>query len=74
MKIFDCVTFFEENRLMELRFNILNNYVDKFIICEAKYNHQGVKKKINFNKNNLTKFKKKITHIIEKKFTKNLKP
>ena len=59
MKIFDCVTFFEENRLMELRFNILNNYVDKFIICEAKYNHQGVKKKININKNNFQKFKKK---------------
>ena len=74
MKIFDCVTFFEENRLMELRFNILNNYVDKFIICEAKYNHQGVKKKINFNKNNFPKFKKKITHIIVEKFPKNLNP
>ena len=74
MKIFDCVTFFEENRLMELRFNILNNYVDKFIICEAKYNHQGVKKKINFNKNNFPKFKKKIKHIIVEKFPKNLNP
>ena len=72
MKIFDCVTFFEENRLMELRFNILNNYVDKLIICDAKYNHQRLKKKINFTKNNFTKFTKKITNIIEKKFQKNL--
>ena len=48
MKIFDCVTFFEENRQINLRFNILNNYVDYFIVCEGKYDHQGKKKKINY--------------------------
>ena len=47
MKIFDCVTFFEENRQMDLRFNILDNYVDHFYVCEGKYDHQGRKKKIN---------------------------
>lgn len=72
MKIFDCVTFFEENRLMELRFNILNNYVDHFIVCEGKFDHQGRKKKINFDKNKYQKFKKKITHIIVDKFPKNI--
>ena len=45
MKIFDCVTFFEENRQMNLRFNILDNYVDQFVVCEGKYDHQGRKKK-----------------------------
>jgi len=74
MKIFDCVTFFEEHRQMRLRFNILNNYVDYFVICESKYNHQGKKKKINFNKNNYPKLKKKIKHIIVDKFPKNLNP
>ena len=74
MKIFDCVTFFEENRLMELRFNILNDYVDHFIVCEGKFDHQGRKKKINFNKNNYPKFKKKIIHIIVGEFPKNLNP
>ena len=59
MKIFDCVTFFEENRLMELRFNILNNYVDHFIVCEGKFDHQGRRKEINFDKNKYPKFKKK---------------
>ena len=72
MKIFDCVTFFEENRLMELRFNILNDYVDHFIVCEGKFDHQGRKKKINFDKNKYRKFKKKITHIIVDKFPKNI--
>ena len=74
MKIFDCVTFFEENRQMNLRFNILDNYVDQFIVCEGKYDHQGHKKRINFNKNKYPKFKKKITHIIVEDFPKNLNP
>ena len=74
MKIFDCVTFFEENRQINLRFNILNNYVDYFIVCEGKYDHQGKKKKINFDKNKYPKFKKKISHIIVDKFPNNLNP
>ena len=74
MKIFDCVTFFEENRQMNLRFNILDNYVDQFVVCEGKYDHQGRKKKINFNVNNYKKFKKKITHVIVENFPKNLNP
>jgi len=39
MRIFDCVTFFEENRLMNLRFNILNNFIDYFVVCESRYNY-----------------------------------
>ena len=34
MKIYDCITFFDESLQTNLRFNILNNYVEKFIICE----------------------------------------
>jgi len=60
MKIFDCVTFFEEKKLLEIRFNILNNYVDYFVVCEGLYNHKGKKKKKNFNINKYLKFKKKL--------------
>jgi len=35
MKIFDCTTFFNENLMLEIRFNILNEFVDKFVITEA---------------------------------------
>ena len=45
-------------------FNILNDYVDHFIISEAKYSHSGAKKEINFDKNKFPKFKDKITHLI----------
>ena len=46
MKIFDCITFFNEPLLFELRLNILNEYVDEFIVCEATYTHSGEKKKL----------------------------
>jgi beta-1,4-mannosyl-glycoprotein beta-1,4-N-acetylglucosaminyltransferase len=72
MKIFDCITFFNEPLLFELRLNILNEYVDEFIVCEATYTHSGQKKKINFDKNNYPNFKNKITHIIVDKEPDNL--
>ena len=74
-KIFDCVTFFQENLQMELRFSILNDVVDKFVICESIYDHRGKTKNINFSKNNFEKFNDKIEHIIiEKEFPKNNSP
>ena len=72
MKIFDCITFFNEPLLFELRLNILNEHVDEFIVCEATYTHSGQKKKINFDKNNYPNFKNKITHIIVDKEPDNL--
>ena len=65
-RFYDCVTFFRENLITNLRFEILDKVVDYFIVCESLYDHKGNKKKINFKiKNN--KFKKKIIHIIIKK-------
>ena len=49
-KIYDCVTFFQENLQFELRFNILKEVVDKFVVCESIFDHRGNKKKINFDK------------------------
>jgi beta-1,4-mannosyl-glycoprotein beta-1,4-N-acetylglucosaminyltransferase len=66
MKIIDTTTFFEEDMMMGIRFNILNQFVDKFIVCESLFTHSGKKKKINFNLNNYPEFKNKIIHIIVK--------
>jgi beta-1,4-mannosyl-glycoprotein beta-1,4-N-acetylglucosaminyltransferase len=74
MKIFDCVTFFEEKNLLDIRFNILNNYVDYFVVCEGLYNHKGKKKKKNFNLKRYSKFIKKIIYISCPKFPKNMSP
>ena len=73
-KIYDCITFFQENLQVELRFNILDSIVDQFIVCESRYDHRGIEKKINFNKSIFPKFENKINHLIlEEKFpTKNI--
>ena len=67
MKIFDCTTYFEEDLIMDLRFNILNDFVDKFIVSEATFTHSGNSKKIKFDPNNFKKFKDKIIHIVVEK-------
>ena len=64
MKIFDCTTYFNEPLIMDVRFNVLDKYVEKFIIVESTYSHSGAKKEINFDKNLYSKFKNKIQHVI----------
>ena len=64
MKIFDCTTFFDEKMMMDIRFNVLNKFVTKFIVVESIYSHSGKKKKLNFNINDYPKFKDKINYII----------
>ena len=64
-KIFDCITFFDNNFMFDLRYSILKDYVDQFVICESLYDHTGKKKKKNFIWK--TKYnKKKITYILMK--------
>ena len=70
-KIFDCITFFRENFITNLRFEILNDVVDYFVICESKYDHQGNVKSLNFNLKN-PKFKNKIIYLVLEKPFKNI--
>ena len=71
-KIFDCITFYDENLLTNLRFEILDNVIDFFVICESKFDHRGNPKSINFKINN-PRFEKKIRHIIIEEQFPNLK-
>jgi len=72
MKIIDTTTFFEEKMMMEIRFNILDEFVDEFIVCEALFTHRGDRKKINFNPNDFPNFKNKINHIVLEKEPENI--
>ena len=72
MKIIDTTTFFEEHLMMDLRFNILNAFVDHFIVCEARFTHSGKEKEINFNKSDYPEFEDKITHLIIDKEPENI--
>lgn len=49
--VFDCFTFFNELDLLEFRLNLLDSYVDKFVICESNYTHSGKLKPYYFNEN-----------------------
>ena len=63
MAIYDCFQYFNEDHIVDLRLNILDKYVDYFVISESTKTHQGKDKKINFNISNFTKFKNKILFV-----------
>ena len=63
MAIFDCFQYFNEEHIVDLRFNILNKDVDFFVIVESTVNHQGQKRKLHFDINKYNKFKNKIIYI-----------
>ena len=65
MAIYDCFQYFNEDHVIDLRLNILNKYVDYFVISESTKTHQGKDKKINFDINNFPKFKDKIIFLID---------
>ena len=67
MKIFDCTTFFDEKLMMDVRFNILNKFVSKFVVVESLFSHSGEKKKLNFDINDYPEFKNKIDYIVIEK-------
>ena len=59
MKIYDCFTYFNEDLILDLRFNILDKYVDYFVIVEANKTHSNEEKKKNFQIEKFKKYKKK---------------
>ena len=64
MKIYDCTTYFSEDLMMDVRFNILDKHVHKFVVVESLFSHSGLRKKLNFNINNYPKFKDKIIYLV----------
>lgn len=63
-KIYDCFNFFNELDILELRLNILYEYVDHFVIVESSVTHTGEQKPFYFedNKERFSKFLDKIIH------------
>jgi len=64
MAIFDCFQYFNEEHIAEIRFNILDKFVDSFVIVESTVNHQGKPKKLHFDIEKYKKFKNKINYIV----------
>jgi len=63
--IYDCFSFWKELDVLELRLNILDKYVDKFVIAESNKTHSGNDKPLYFqdNKERFSKFLHKIVVV-----------
>ena len=72
MKIFDCFMYFDEDLVLDVRLNLLNDFVDKFVIIESKYDHKGEKRKPLFDIKKFKKFEKKISYILKEDQPDNL--
>jgi Glycosyltransferase family 17. len=72
MKIFDCFMYFDEEMILDLRLNILNKYVDYFVIVESTFTHRGEKRELKFNQNKFEQFKDKIIYLIYDQIPENI--
>ena len=56
--------YFDEEVVLDLRLNILNKYVDYFVIVESKFTHRGEQRNLKFNHKKFEKFKNKIIYKV----------
>lgn len=66
IRIYDIFLFFNELELLEIRLNILDKYVDYFVIIEATETFTGLPKKLHYkeNKDLFKKWEHKIIHYV----------
>ncbi len=62
-RIYDCFCYFNEDLILELRFETLWDYVDFFVISEASYTHSGVSRKPLFDINRFQRYASKIRYV-----------
>ena len=56
--------FYDEELIIDLRLNIMNQFVDEFIVVESKFTHSGEKRGLLFDINKYPNFKNKINYIV----------
>jgi beta-1,4-mannosyl-glycoprotein beta-1,4-N-acetylglucosaminyltransferase len=56
--------FYDESVILNIRLNYLDKFVDKFVIVESKYAHNGEKRRLLFDIKNYKKFAKKIIYLV----------
>lgn len=64
--VYDCFSFFNEVELLKLRMQIMNPFVDKFVICEATVSFSGASKPLYFQENRkyFSDFEDKIIYVV----------
>jgi beta-1,4-mannosyl-glycoprotein beta-1,4-N-acetylglucosaminyltransferase len=56
--------YFDEELILDLRLNILDKFVDYFVIVESIFTHKGEKRDLKFNINKFKKFESKIVYLV----------
>ncbi len=69
MKVYDCFSFCNTLEVLDIRFNVLDPYVDYFVLTESVETFTGRPKKLYYdeNKSLFSKFKDKIIHVVTDK-------
>jgi len=72
--VIDCFPFFKELDILEIRLNILDEYIDKFILIESEETFTGLNKILHFfeNKKRFERFLHKIEYFKIKKIPDHL--
>jgi len=63
-RVFDCTSYFNEDRLFELRLETLRDVVDVFVVVEATRTHTGRPKPVRFDPRRFAGFEDRIRHIV----------
>jgi len=65
-QVFDCIPFYDELDILEIRLNTLNEVVDFFVLVESSRTFTGNKKPLHFKKNKqrFSNFLHKIRHVV----------
>ena len=56
--------YFDEEIVVDVRFNTLDKFVDYFIIVESRFTHKGDPRELKFNHEKFKKFKNKIIYLV----------
>jgi len=64
--IFDCFTFFNEFDLLEMRLSLLEDVVDRFVLCEAPFTFRGTPKPLFYAENaaRFARWRERIVHLV----------
>ena len=73
MKIFDCFMYFDEEIVLDVRLNVLDQFVDYFVIVESKFTHKGDPRNLKFDLDKYKKFKDKIIYLVYEDQPKEIK-
>ncbi len=70
-KIYDCFMFFNELEVLDIRIDVMRDYVDHFVLVESAFTHTNQPKRLFFKENRHQFDCSKIIHVVLSGFVRN---